>query len=87
MEQEGRVRIILETFDPAVVTTGPCRRHDISPHTLHMWRERYMKAGSEGLAGNTKACDSELKRMGWENENLKKLVDEPTLANDALKKT
>ena len=45
-----------------------------------------MKAGSEGLASDTRARDSELKRMGRENKSLKKLVGELTLANDALKK-
>ena len=85
--REEKVRIVLETFDPAAVTAELCRQHGISPRTLYTWRERYMKAGSDGLAGNTKAMDSELRKMGRENENLKKLVGELTLANDALKKT
>ena len=87
LSREEKVRIVLETFDPAVVTAELCRRHDISPRTLYLWRERYMKAGSEGLAGSSKGRGSELRKVARENEDLKKLVGELTLANDALKKT
>ena len=83
---EDKARLVLASFDPAVKTAALCRDNDLSPRTLYAWRDQYMRGGSERLAAPSKSRDSEKARLVKENERLKKIVGELTLANDALKK-
>lgn len=84
---DEKARIVLASLNPAVKTAALCRDNDLSPRTLYAWKDAYMQGGAERLASPSKGRDSEKARLAKENEHLKQLVGELTLANDALKKT
>lgn len=58
--------------------------HNISPITFSRWRESFILSGNAALSG--KAKDNAVKTLTNENESLKKLICEMTIAIDALKK-
>lgn len=78
---------MLVSLTPAVKTPALCRDNDLSTRTLYAWKVACMQGGAERLASPSKGRDSEKARLAKENEHLKQLVGELTLANDALKKT
>ena len=52
---------------------------------FNRWRESFIESGIAALSG--KLRDNAVKTLTSENESLKKLIGELTLANDVLKKT
>ncbi len=76
-------RIVLESLNTNISTAELCRKHNISPPTFYQWREKFIGAGKLALNGNDDTC----KTLQKENDSLKKLIGEITIANDVLKKT
>ena len=87
LERRGQGAARTASFDPAVKTAALCRDIDLSPRTLYAWRDQCTQGGSERLAAPSKSRDPEKARLVKENDRLKKIVGELTLANDALEKT
>ena len=50
---------------------------------FYTWRERFIQAGKRGLAGDRSTPEAELEK---ENNQLKEVIGELTLANAILKK-
>lgn len=61
-----------------------CRKHNVTPNTFYGWKEKFLDAEKLGLIGSLKTGPSE--ELARENESLKKLIGELTIANSALKK-
>ena len=80
-----KVRIVLEFFNTNISTAELCRKHNLSPQTLYQWRDRFVEGGKASLNGtpNGDVCNN----LQKENDSLKKLIGEITIANDILKKT
>ncbi len=80
-----KTRIVMESLTTSISVAELCRKHNVSPNTFHPWRERFLEAGKNAFAvapdGNV--C----RQLQKENENLKRLIGELTIANDAFKKT
>jgi transposase len=86
---EEKVRIVLEGFRGEVKVSELCRREGIRPNVYYAWLKDFMEAGKVRLQADTvrDATQVEVEGLKQENERLKQLVAELSLANLVLKKT
>jgi transposase len=86
---EEKVRIVLEGFRGEVKVSELCRREGIRPNVYYAWLKDFMEAGKVRLQADTvrDATQVEVEGLKRENERLKQLVAELSLANLVLKKT
>src|SRR5437016_3604092 len=61
-----------------------CRKHGVRPPAFYSWREKFFQGGKLALSGQLR---DPVRETEAENERLKKLIGELTIANDAFKKT
>jgi transposase-like protein len=80
---EDKVRIVLESLNTNISLSELCRKYALSPAVFYHWREKFIQRGKLALAG---ALKDPQKEKYAENERLKKLIGELTIANDAMKK-
>ena len=79
---EEKFNIIMESFqNPNITIAAICREHGIAVSLFYKWKEQFLEAGRKGLEG--KDPDKSLIK---ENENLKSIIGEMTIANEILKK-
>jgi len=79
---EEKFNIIMESFqNPNITIAGICRNHGIAVSLFYKWKEQFLKGGKKGLEG--KDPDKSLIK---ENEKLKSIIGEMTIANEILKK-
>ncbi len=80
-----KARIVLEFFNTNIGIAELCRKHNLSPQTFYQWKDRFVDGGKASLNGipNGDVC----RNLQKENDSLKKLIGEITIANDILKKT
>ena len=86
---EEKVRILLEGVRGEVSVVELCRREGIHPTVYYKWLKDFMEAGKKRLRGDTQreANPEEVERLREENERLKQLVADLSLANMTLKKS
>ncbi len=82
---EDKIRIVMESINTSISISELCRKYGVVPNTFYQWKERFLEAGKLGLSGGLKNGDAS-REFELENERLKKLIGELTIANDALKK-
>ena len=79
---EEKYNIIMESFqNPNITIASICRDHGIAVSMFYKWKEQFLEGGRKGLAG--KDPDKALMK---ENEELKGIIGEMTIANEILKK-
>ena len=79
---EEKYNIIMESFqNPDITIAAICREHGIAVSLFYKWKEQFLEGGRKNLEGN----DPE-KALMKENENLKSIIGEMTIANEILKK-
>ena len=79
---EEKYSIIMEAFqNPNITIAFICREHGIAVSLFYKWRDQFLEGGKKGLEG--KDPDKALIK---ENENLKSIIGEMTIANEILKK-
>jgi len=86
---EEKIRILLEGVRAEVSVAELCRREGIHPTVYYKWLKDFMEAGKNRLRGDTKreANREEVERLRQDNERLKQLVADLSLANMTLKKS
>ena len=86
---EEKIRIVLEGIRGEVAVSVLCRREGIHPTIYYKWLKGCMEAGKGRTRGDTKreATSEEVRQLREENERLKQLVAELSLANLTLKKS
>lgn len=82
---QDKARIILESLNTNISAAELCRKYNISPPTFYQWKEKFVEGGKTLLNGTSKG--DVCKSLQKENENLKRIIGELTIANDAFKKT
>ena len=82
---QDKARIILESLNTNISAAELCRKYNISPPTFYQWKEKVVEGGKTSLNGTSKG--DVCKSLQKENENLKRIIGELTIANDAFKKT
>ena len=86
---EEKIRILLEGVRAEVSVAERCRREGIPPTVYYKWRKDFMEAGKKRWRGDTQreANREEVEQLRQENERLKQLVADLSLANLTLKKS
>ena len=86
---EEKIRILLEGVRAEVSVAELCRREGIHPTVYYKWLKDFMEAGKKRLRGDTQreATREEVEQLRQENERLKQLVADLSLANLTLKKS
>ena len=79
---EDKVRIVLESLNTNISMAELCRKHGVTPNAFYAWREKFMQGGKLALPGGLK---DPAKERQAENDRLKKLIGELTIANEAMK--
>ena len=82
---EDKVRIVMESINTSISMSELCRRY-VVPNTFYAWKEKFLEAGKMGLSGGLGKNGHASKELEHENERLKTLIGELTIANDSLKK-
>jgi len=82
---QEKARIVMESILTNISTAELCRKYNLSPNTFYPWKEKFLEAGKASFSGATNGdvCRS----LQRENENLKRIIGDLTIANDAFKKT
>jgi transposase len=80
---EDKIRIVLESLNTNISMSELCRKYNLTPGTFYQWREKFVQGGKLALSG---ALKDPAKEKDAENERLKKLIGELTIANDSFKK-
>lgn len=81
---DQKIRIVMESITTKVDIPQLCRKHNVSPNTFYPWREKFLEAGKAALNGaNGNTEESHQKEI----DNLKVIIAELTIANEAFKKT
>jgi len=86
---EDKIRILLEGVRGEVSVAELCRREEIHSTVYCKRLKDFMEAGKKRLRGDTQreASREEVEQLRPENERLKQLVAELSLANLTLKKS
>lgn len=86
---EEKVRIVIEGIRGEIPISVLCRREGIRSNVYYKWLKDFMEAGKGRMRGDTKreATSEEVRQLREENERLKQLVAELSLANLTLKKS
>ncbi|WMT50657.1 MAG: transposase [Ferroplasma sp.] len=78
---EEKFNIIIESLNSNETIAEICREHGIPVSMFYKWKEQFLEGGRKGLEG--KDPDKSLMK---ENESLKAIIGEMTIANEILKK-
>ena len=86
---EEKIRIVMEGLRGEVSVSELCRKEGINANLYYKWCKDFMEAGKRQLNGDTlrQVNTDEVDGIRKENEELKQLVAELSLANRVLKKT
>jgi transposase len=86
---EEKIRILLEGVRAEVSVAELCRREGIHPAMYCKWLKDFMEAGKKRLRGDTQreANREEVEQLRQDNQRLKQLVADLSLANMTLKKS
>ncbi|CAN5684182.1 hypothetical protein BH23THE1_BH23THE1_07850 [soil metagenome] len=63
-----------------------CREYNLKPNVFYKWKQKFMEGGKLALTAGLGENNIN-KQLQAENERLKRLIGELTIANDAFKKT
>ena len=85
---EDKIRIVIEGVRGEISVAELCRREGIHPTIYYKWLKDFMEAGNARMRGDTlrEATSEEVKLLRQENERLKQLVADLSVANLLLKK-
>jgi len=81
---DDRMRIVMESLTTNITLAELCRKHNLKPNVFYGWKQKFIEGGKMALTGSGENINKQLQA---ENERLKKLIGELTIANDAFKKT
>ena len=86
---EDKIRIVMEGVRGEISVAELCRREGIHPTIYYKWMKDFMEAGKARMRGDTlrEATSDEVKLLRQENERLKQLVADLSVANMLLKKS
>ena len=74
----------MESLTTGIEPAELCRKYNIHPPMFYQWREKFLQGGRMALTGRNGDATKQLER---ENQSLKRIIGELTMANDLFKKT
>jgi transposase-like protein len=81
---EEKIRIVFEPLNTNIGTAELCRKYALTPTLFNYWRTRFIEGGKQALSASRRNGGGEAQQA--ENQRLKQLIGELTIANDAFKK-
>lgn len=81
---EEKIRIVLESLTTSIGIAELCRKHAVTPTLFNYWREKFIEGGKQALTTSKRNIGGGA--LQAENQHLKQLIGELTIANDAFKK-
>jgi len=86
---EDKIRILMQGLRGEVAVAELCRREAIHATVYYKWLKDFMEAGKARMRGDAlrEANSDEVQELWQENERLKQLVADLSLANMVLKKS
>lgn len=86
---EDKIRILMEGVRGEIAVAELCRREGIHPTVYYKWLKDFMEAGKARMRNDAlrEASSGEVQELRQENERLKQLVADLSLANMILKKS
>jgi transposase-like protein len=82
---EDKTRIVMESLTTNITVAELCRKYNLNSNVFYNWKQKFIECGRMALSGSTKGNIN--KDLETENERLKKIIGEQTIAIDAFKKT
>ena len=84
---EQKIAIVMESLNTNISIAELCRKNNVTPNAFYDWKEKFVEAGKLALSSSGSPKNNHLNReLQDENDRLKKLIGELTIANDCLKK-
>lgn len=84
---EQKIAIVIESLNTNILMAELCRKHNVTPNAFYDWKEKFIEAGKLALSPSGSPKNNHQNReLQDENDRLKKLIGELTIANDCLKK-
>jgi len=80
---EQKLEIALALIRGQEPVTQLCRRYGVSETAAYRWRDQFIEGGRAGLSGGK---ETEAEQLRAENEELKTVIGELTVANRILRK-
>jgi len=86
---EEKIRIVLETLRGEIPISDICRREGIAASLYYKWSKEFLEAGKNGLTKETlrDATSDEVKKLKYENQQLKESLAEAILEVQRYKKS
>ena len=81
---EEKIRIVLESLNTSIGVAELCGKYAVNPVVFYSWKERFIEGGKRALTRSRRNSGGD--ELQVENERLKQLIGELTIANDAFKK-
>jgi transposase-like protein len=54
--------------------TETCRKYNLASSVLSYWKKKYLAKGKDGLKGEYRRVDPQIRELEQENERLKKII-------------
>ncbi len=86
---EEKIRIVLEALRGEIPISDICRRESIAASMYYKWSKEFLEAGKNGLTKETlrDATSDEVKKLKYENQQLKESLAEAILEVQRYKKS
>jgi len=81
---EEKIRIVLESLNTSIGVAELCRKYAVNPVVFYGWKEKFIEAGKQALTRSKR--NGGAGELQVENERLKQLIGELTIANHTFKK-
>jgi transposase len=89
---EDKTRIVMESLTTNITVAELCRKYNLNPNVFYNWpnvfynwKQKFIEGGKVALSGSS--IDNINKDLETENERLKRIIGEQTIAIDTFKKT
>jgi transposase len=82
---EDKTRIVMESLTTNITVAELCRKYNLNPNVFYNWKQKFIEGGKVALSGFS--IDNINKDLETENERLKRIIGEQTIAIDTFKKT
>jgi len=81
---EEKIRIVLESLNTNIGLVELCRKYAVTPTLFYHWKEKFIEGGKRALSSSRRNDGGG--ELQAENQRLKQLIGELTIANDVFKK-
>jgi transposase-like protein len=81
---DEKIRIVMESMSTNISLAELCRKYNLNANVFYHWKEKFLDGGKAALM--SKGVKDANHELTAENQRLKTLIGELTIANDSFKK-